>query len=49
MKTALIVEDDLINARVFSKILTNRGGLAVKHRDRQSGLNLRGFGQNPFV
>ncbi len=33
MKTALIVEDDLINARVFSKILTNRGGLAVKHTE----------------
>ncbi len=26
MKTVLIVEDDLINARVFSKILTKRGG-----------------------
>lgn len=33
MKTALIVEDDLTNARVFSKILTNRGGLAVKHTE----------------
>ncbi|PSB18091.1 response regulator [Phormidesmis priestleyi ULC007] len=33
MKTALIVEDDLINARVFSKILTSRGGLAVKHTE----------------
>ena len=33
MKTVLIVEDDLINARVFSKILTNRGGLAVKHTE----------------
>jgi CheY-like chemotaxis protein len=32
MKTVLIVEDDLISARVFSKILTTkRGGLAVKH------------------
>ena len=30
MKTVLIVEDDPINLRVFSKILTKRGGLAVK-------------------
>lgn len=30
MKTVLIVEDDPINARVFSKILTKRGGLGVK-------------------
>lgn len=33
MKTVLIVEDDLVNARVFSKILTKRGGLAVKHTE----------------
>ncbi|NET38324.1 MAG: response regulator [Cyanothece sp. SIO1E1] len=33
MKTVLLVEDDLINARVFSKILTKRGGLAVKHTE----------------
>ncbi len=33
MKTVLIVEDDLINARVFTKILTKRGGLAVKHTE----------------
>ena len=33
MKTVLIVEDDLINARVFSKILTKRGGLDVKHTE----------------
>lgn len=33
MKTVLIVEDDLINARVFSKILTKRGGLTVKHTE----------------
>jgi len=33
MRTVLIVEDDLINARVFSKILTKRGGLAVKHTE----------------
>ncbi len=30
MTTVLIVEDDPINLRVFSKILTKRGGLAVK-------------------
>jgi len=33
MKTVLIVEDDLNNARVFSKILTKRGGLDVKHTE----------------
>ncbi len=33
MRTVLIVEDDLINARVFSKILTKRGGLGVKHTE----------------
>jgi CheY-like chemotaxis protein len=33
MKTVLIVEDDPINARVFSKILTKRGGLSVKHTE----------------
>jgi CheY-like chemotaxis protein len=33
MRTVLIVEDDLINARVFSKILTKRGGLEVKHTE----------------
>ena len=32
-KTVLIVEDDLVNARDFSKILTKRGGLAVKHTE----------------
>jgi two-component system, cell cycle response regulator DivK len=33
MRTVLIVEDDPINARVFSKILTKRGGMAVKHTE----------------
>ncbi|OLP16519.1 hypothetical protein BST81_20170 [Leptolyngbya sp. 'hensonii'] len=33
MKTVLIVEDDQINARVFSKILTKRGGLEVRHTE----------------
>ncbi|MGI0482709.1 response regulator [Geminocystis sp. CENA526] len=30
MNSVLIVEDDPINMKVFSKILTKRGGLAVK-------------------
>ncbi|EDX71041.1 hypothetical protein MC7420_6641 [Coleofasciculus chthonoplastes PCC 7420] len=30
MKTVLIVEDDPINLRVYSKVLTTRGGLNVK-------------------
>jgi two-component system, cell cycle response regulator DivK len=33
MRTVLIVEDDMVNARVFSKILAKRGGLAVKHTE----------------
>jgi two-component system, cell cycle response regulator DivK len=33
VKTVLIVEDDPINARVFSKILTKRGGLLVRHTE----------------
>jgi len=33
MRTVLIVEDDQTNARVFSKILTKRGGLGVKHTE----------------
>ena len=33
MKTVLLVEDDLVNARVFSKILNKRGGLAVRHTE----------------
>ena len=33
MKTVLIVEDDMVNARVFSKILTKRGGLNVRHTE----------------
>ena len=33
MSTVLIVEDDMVNARVFSKILTKRGGLSVKHTE----------------
>ena len=33
MKTVLIVEDDLINARVFAKILSKRGGLGVRHTE----------------
>ena len=30
MTTVLIVEDDPVNLRVFSKILTKRGGMEVK-------------------
>jgi CheY-like chemotaxis protein len=33
MKTVLLVEDDPVNARVFTKILTKRGGLDVKHTE----------------
>ncbi len=33
MKTVLIVEDDAVNARVFSKILTKRGGFEAKHTE----------------
>ena len=33
MKTVLIVEDDMVNARVFSKFLTKRGWLNVKHTE----------------
>jgi CheY-like chemotaxis protein len=33
MKTVLMVGDDLVNARVISRILTKRGGLAVKHTE----------------
>lgn len=33
MKTVLIVEDDLMNAKVFTKILQKRGGLEVKHTE----------------
>jgi len=31
--TILIVEDDPTNVRVFSKVLTKRGGLAVRHTE----------------
>lgn len=33
MKRVLIVEDDPVNAKVFSKILTKRAGLAVTHTE----------------
>lgn len=33
MKRVLIVEDDLTNAKVFSKILTKRAGLEVTHTE----------------
>jgi CheY-like chemotaxis protein len=33
MTTVLIVEDEPMNVRVFSKILTKRGGLTVRHTE----------------
>lgn len=33
MRTVLIVEDEPSNVMVFSKILTKRGGLAVRHTE----------------
>jgi two-component system, cell cycle response regulator DivK len=33
MSTVLLVEDDPVNARVFTKILTKRGGIEVKHTE----------------
>jgi two-component system, cell cycle response regulator DivK len=33
MTTVLLVEDEPINVRVFSKILTKRAGLEVKHTE----------------
>jgi two-component system cell cycle response regulator DivK len=33
MKTILLVEDDPGNVRIFSRILTRLGGLAVKHTE----------------
>lgn len=33
MKTVLVVEDNLINWKVFEKILTKRGGLAAQHTE----------------
>lgn len=33
MKTVLIVEDDPLNVFIFSKIVTKRGGMAVKHSE----------------
>lgn len=33
MRTVLIVEDEPSNVMVFSKILTKRGGFAVKHTE----------------
>lgn len=33
MTTILIVEDDPTNVRVFSKVLTKRGGLEVRHTE----------------
>lgn len=46
MTTVLIVEDDPINYRVFSKILTKRGGLDVKGtEDVEEVLKFAGSGE----
>ena len=46
MTTVLIVEDDPINYRVFSKILTKRGGLDVKGtEDVKEVLEIAGSGE----
>lgn len=46
MTTVLIVEDDPINYRVFSKILTKRGGLDVKGtEDVEEVLRFAGSGE----
>lgn len=33
MKTVLVVEDNIINWKVFERILTKRGGLVAKHTE----------------
>ncbi|HEY9851308.1 MAG TPA: response regulator [Leptolyngbyaceae cyanobacterium] len=50
MKTVLIVEDDPINYRVFSKILTKRGGLDVKGtEDVEEVIKLAQSGQADLI
>ncbi len=50
MKTVLIVEDDPINYRVFSKILTKRGGLDVKGtEDVEEVIRLAQSGQADLI
>jgi CheY-like chemotaxis protein len=46
MVTVLIVEDDPINVRVFSKILTKLGGLEVRHtEDVETVINMARSGE----
>lgn len=46
MTTVLIVEDDPINVRVFSKILTKLGGLEVRHtEDVETVINMARSGE----
>lgn len=46
MTTVLIVEDDPINFRVFSKILTKRGGLEVRGtEDVEEVIRIAGSGE----
>ena len=50
MTTVLIVEDDPINLRVFSKILTKRGGLVVKGtEDAEEVISLANSGEIDLI
>ena len=50
MTTVLIVEDDPINLRVFSKILTKRGGLEVKGtEDAEEVMEIARSGQADII
>jgi len=50
MTTVLIVEDDPINVRVFSRILTKLGGLEVKHtEDVETVINMAQSGKIKLI
>ena len=50
MKTVLIVEDDPVNARVFSKILTKRGGFNAKHTENvEEVINMAEAGEADLI
>ncbi|WP_199249774.1 response regulator [[Phormidium] sp. ETS-05] len=50
MKTVLIVEDDPANLFVFSKMVSKRGGLAVKHtEDVAEVLTMAGTGAADII
>lgn len=50
MTTVLIVEDDPINLRVFSKILTKRGGLQVKSTENvEEVMNIAQAGEADII